>query len=77
MCVTSQKPFIAAGHLLQINKKTCRKIITVPILSKLANSSFKVTINCSAVHLEESSVNPTMSAKRMLMKNAKLNFVRV
>ena len=40
--------------------------LTVPILSKLANNSLSVTINSSAVHLDDSSVNPTISANKML-----------
>lgn len=46
--------------------------LTVPSLSKLANNSFRVIINSSAVHLDESSVNPTMSANRIL--KTKLEF---
>lgn len=37
-------------------------------ISKFANNSFNIMINSSAVTVDEYSVKPTMSAKRMLNK---------
>ena len=49
-----------------VHRLSTHQKLTVPILSKLANNSLRVMINSSAVHLDESSVNPTISANKML-----------
>ena len=59
---------LSPSHFLwkKLNTMIITFELTVPSLSKLANSSLRVIINSSAVHLDESSVNPTISANRML-----------